>query len=151
MVFVGGDDLMVNAINPSAGGAAPTLKWSYHTGSEGHAAPAIGPDGTVYVACLGWDLFAFNPNAAGPDGELKWRWRHLDERGLSSSPSVGADGTVYVGGNGNLHAISPPTGVGDGILKWLFHTEGTQVSAPAIGADGTVYMSSNDGNLYAIE
>ena len=151
-VFVGGDNLRVNAISPAAGGAGPTLKWSYRTGCIGHSAPAIGPDGTVYVAGYDWDLFAFNPDVNGNGEVLKWRWYHQGEHGLSSSssPAVGADGTIYVAGQGNLYAIRPPASGGDGVLNWVFQTEGTEVSAPAIGADGTVYVTADD-TLYAIQ
>jgi outer membrane protein assembly factor BamB len=63
---------------------------------------------------------------------------------------VGADGTIYVAGQGNLYAIRPPASGGDGVLNWVFQTEGTEVSAPAIGADGTVYVTADD-TLYAIQ
>jgi hypothetical protein len=149
-VYVAGYDQYVRAFVLPAGGKSGRLKWSYHTNSMDHTAPAIGPDGTVYVAGGAYGLFALNPNAPGPEGELKWRWYQKDYKGWSGWPAVGADGTIYVAGSDNVHAISPPTNGGDGVLKWVFQLEGAPVSAPAIGADGTIYVTA-DTTLYAIQ
>src|SRR6185503_9029801 len=63
-------------------------KWEKQIGpqySQGSSAPAIGPDGTIYVGC-GHDktLYSFNP-----DGSAKWAFA-ADENagGASISPAV---------------------------------------------------------------
>jgi hypothetical protein len=157
-MYFGGYGKYVRAVAPPSSGTNGVLKWSYQTDSLFHTAPAIGPDGTVYVAADVYGLFALRPNPAGSNGELIWRWYHGDNQWRSAWPTVGADGTIYLAGyqgnyqagTGNVHAISPPAGKGDGVLKWVFQTDGNQVSAPAIGADGTVYVTADD-TLYAIQ
>jgi outer membrane protein assembly factor BamB len=54
--------------------------------------PAIGDDGTIYIADNAGDFYALTS-----DGELKWK-EYLGGRtsGVLSSPAIGSDGTVYV-------------------------------------------------------
>jgi outer membrane protein assembly factor BamB len=80
--------------------------WTFETGGVGiatgaiFASPAIGPDGTIYIAGL-YDpnLYALDPN----DGSVKWRCTFLDPcepNGLKlrpfASPIVAPDGTIYL-------------------------------------------------------
>jgi outer membrane protein assembly factor BamB len=116
------------------------LKWNYMTGGGiRESSPAIGSDGTIYVASFDKKLYAINP-----DGTEKWNF-WINGSGYSS-PAIGFDGTIYVGG-GNLKfwAINP-----DGTEKWNFTTGWSVLSSPAIGPDGTIYVGSSDNNFYAI-
>lgn len=114
------------AINPDG-----TLKWTFSngTGCTGTAAPAIGPDGTVYAPTGG--LAALDPE----NGQVKWK--------LSISsfapPAIAPDGTIYISSNGDLYAINP-----NGTIKWIVPRAGyvnDWSQSPAIGADGTIYTS----------
>jgi outer membrane protein assembly factor BamB len=118
-----------------------TLKWKFSPGpTHCHAAPAVGPDGTVYVGCHDDALYALDPAT----GLKKWEYRTADD--IDSSPAVAPDGTVYVGSDDRkVYAFSAT-----GALKFAVTTGGAVRSSPAIGADGTVYVGSFDASLYAI-
>jgi PQQ-like domain len=104
--------------------------------------PALGPDGTLYVAEAGM-------TAVSPDGKIQWRFSVSNE--LMSAATVGADGIIYVGsreasqkGPGILRAISP-----DGTLLWKFDDH-VAFGAPVLGSDGTLYVGGGGGRLYAL-
>ena len=122
-----------------ASGAKGVKKWAFKTGSTMFSAPAIGPDGTIYVGSHDDYLYAINR-----DGTKKWAFQ--TSSAVSSSPAIGADGTIYVGSRDSyLYAINP-----DGTKKWGFKTGNEAFSSPAIGADGMIYVGSKDYHLYAI-
>jgi parallel beta-helix repeat protein len=66
-----------------------TYHWSTYIGGR-FSAPALGPDGTIYVIGESWPnyLYAFNP-----DGTEKWSFD--TECDQLSSPAVGDDGRIY--------------------------------------------------------
>jgi outer membrane protein assembly factor BamB len=106
-----------------------TNKWALALNDDCIAAPATGPDGTIYLFQSGGELWAVNP-----DGSIKW------QTNLPSNPTlslaVGVNGTIYVAGGGGFYAVNPA----DGSTKWVFPTGiGNWYGAPAIGAGGTVY------------
>ncbi len=120
--------------------------WQFAFSSLGFisSAPAVAPDGTMYVFDEQGFLFALNP-----DGTRKWRTASSAITGFSyeCTPAIGADGTIYCGDDfGYIYAINP----GDGSRKWRFATRGLAYGSPAIAADGTIYAKSTDGNLYAL-
>lgn len=114
--------------------------WFEHVGGDVDVnTPAIGSDGTIYVA-TSTGLYAFDPAH-----KTKWSKPYTD--GATSSPSIAADGTVYVHtGDGYLYAYLP-----DGTQKWRATVPGISYSSPAIAADGTIYIGSDDHNLYALK
>ena len=92
--------------------------------------PAIGADGTIYVAA-DKALFALDPG----DGSIIWSV-DTGRAGTSRAPVIGSDGTIYVGGMG-FYAVNP-----DGSLKWHWSNQISQWREPAIGQDGTVYVTA---------
>jgi len=124
-----------------AGGGQPVgeLKWTFATGGEFMASPAIAP-GVGYFASSDGNLYAVDLEA----GEEKWR---LEIGHLSwSSPAVAA-GLVVVGSQDtNLYAVDLQTGQ----VRWAFKSGGTIRSSPAI-SDAIVYFTSDDGYLYAVD
>jgi len=109
----------------------------------GQSCPAIGPDGTVYIA--GDGLYAIRP-----DGTLKWSrfWSSVWEA-MRNSPVVGPDGTIYfVYHNVPLTALEPE----DGSTIWELELGINDhcVASPAIAADGTIYANTNVGLVYAV-
>lgn len=127
--------------------AAGDSLWAFDINAQprgmaiGLSAPAIGPDGTVYIA--GDALYAIRP-----DGSLKWKALPQASQDLRNSPSVAADGTVYF-----VHYAVPLTALdpADGHTIWsLSLSESSHfVSAPSLGADGTIYVGSDQGLFYA--
>jgi outer membrane protein assembly factor BamB len=127
--------------SPFLGSQTGNLKWYFKTNDSFSAVntPAISSDGTIYLNCYDFYLYAINPN-----GSLKWKYYVGDV--VRSSTAIGADGTIYVGSDNNyLYAINS-----DGTLKWKYLTGGIIYSSPAIGSDGTVYFGCLDKNFYAI-
>ena len=137
-IYSGSLDGGLHAINPDG-----SLKWDlqFQGWSGGRLRPpAIGADGTIYVANRD------GVSSINPDGTLKWGpiLPELADNNTLSYLSVGADGTVYVGSSphvwssGRIDAINP-----DGTQKWSFPLEGGTWQQPhAIDADGTIYVAS---------
>ena len=118
-----------------------TQKWSFNTGDFIFGAPAIGSDGTVYVASNDHYVYAINP-----DGSQKWKFDM--GYGAYGSPAIGTDGTIYIGtaGIGKLFAINP-----DGTKKWESEqADGWIQDSPAIASDGTIIFGTSNQNFYGI-
>ena len=118
-----------------------TIRWTkYLTGSDASPAeavnpgrsawsPAIGADGTIYVA---YSNGYHQLQAIDLDGNELWR---TDEQyGVGGQPVIGADGTIYIG----RKAFTP-----SGDLKWDVPLAGSNVPQ-VLAADGTIY-SAGDG------
>ncbi len=102
------------------------------------ASPAVGPDGTIYVAFDDPYLRAVNP-----DGTIRWVTRLGMVGGFSVS--VGADGKIYAAGDDrSLYVLNP-----EGMIVSRF--DGSNwLSWPVIGVDETLYVSDFAGTLWAI-
>jgi outer membrane protein assembly factor BamB len=156
------------------------LKWTAQIGTTGEApfgqtvkvAPAVAPDGTVYVTAVTGSLYAVSPPAgSGNQGSVKWSFdfgQHLgptplvstpvtnggnrgqDAIGSAASATLGPDGTIYVGANNsNFHAIDP-----NGQQKWMYEAErelaGIWTTA-ALSPDASVlFFGANKGGVYAL-
>ena len=117
-----------------------SIRWILDGFDRIASSPAIGPDGTIYVAG-GHHVYAVDPQ-----GEIRWTYK-ISPRTFRSSPAVASDGTIYVGGDDHaLHAIDR-----DGSPRWQFKTGDLIRAPPSIGADGTIYVPSYDGRLYAVD
>ncbi|MHB1343246.1 MAG: SMP-30/gluconolactonase/LRE family protein [Thermoleophilia bacterium] len=139
-----------------------TLRWELEVGDLTYA-PALAPDGTVYVCDSEGRLFAID---AG--GSVLWE---CDTGGvLNLSPlAIGFDGTVYLGASvevganhrGMVFAVSS-----DGVVRWRYDPldsvdyPQTMNQSPAIAPDGTIYimgahpsgfLTPDAGTLYAID
>ena len=126
--------------------------WQADTGSAtvvGSAltgAPAVAPDGSIYIGSTDRSLYAF-----ASDGTLKWSF---PTGGLidTCSPAIGDDGTVYFGSNdGLLYALRA-----DGTRRWSrnFSTGTGTLSvsnSPSLATDGTLYVKVSDGFVYALD
>ena len=132
------------ALNPNG-----TLKWKTQIYYDTWAAPALGSDGTIYVA--GEDpahgyaecIHALRPS----DGVILWSFDAGNT--IYSGPVVAPDGTIYFGSTDTkVYAVDPTTHQ----LKpgWPVVTGGWVISSPTIARDGTIYVGSYDGKLYAL-
>jgi outer membrane protein assembly factor BamB len=136
-LYTGGRDLF--ALTPDG-----NLKWTFPTGGDIYAAPAIGEDGTVYFGSTDSTFYALYPN-----GNLKWSFRAIGQ--IVSSAVIDSDGTIFFGAgdrftdSASVYALNP-----DGSLLWSYEgLPATIYSTPAIGEDGTLYIACFDGKLYA--
>ena len=96
-----------------------------------HACPAIGADGTIYIA-TGYGL-----RAIYPDSTTYWTTANYG----GTQPVIGADGTtIYAASAYTLGAFRP-----DGTVIWddSIGSSGIRFT-PAVGPDGTVYVCSYD-------
>jgi outer membrane protein assembly factor BamB len=142
--------IMLGCLSQPANAASTpgTLKWTFNTTLGLSTCPAIGSDGTIYVAAGSGQ--AGNLYAVKTDGTVIWS----DPMCVyMSSPAIGSNGTIYVGArtsandsSGTLYAMNP-----DGSKKWTFKTGGQIDTTPAIGKDGTIYVGSEDGYIYAVD
>jgi outer membrane protein assembly factor BamB len=127
------------------------LLWKYNINpfglkiEVGQSAPAIGLDGTIYVA--GDKLYAITPGGS-------FRWSALSSSPLSpealrNAPVIGEDGTVYfVYHNIPLTALNPDNG--SVIWTCSLGVDDHCFASPAIGADGRIYVATQPGLLYAV-
>lgn len=117
-----------------------TQNWSLELNSGVRQSPAIGEDGTIYVASDYGTLYALNP-----DGTTKWS-KYLGSD--LTSPAIGENGIIYIASSWNkkLVAVNP-----DGTINWSYDIGDYIYTSPAIGPDGTIYIGSYDNYLYAID
>lgn len=113
------------------------------------SSPAIGTDGTIYVASE--DYSTQPPSTAleafSEQGDRKWFTRLA---GLSHnlSPALGSDGTLYMGTRGGfLYALDPHTGS----TNWAYPVSGEVLSSPALATDGTIYFGANTNQVIALD
>ncbi|MGQ9603247.1 MAG: outer membrane protein assembly factor BamB family protein [bacterium] len=151
-IYVQDYEFRVYAFTPSG-----ELKWRFDdfgVGQErivhydtGQRVPAIGYDGTVYIAANG--LYALDPES----GEKIWRFYPFPTEGRScrNSPVIAPDGTIYITiHQDDFFAVNP-----DGTQKWhakLDFIEEQTFGCPAIGSDGTIYIGTErfqNGFVYA--
>ena len=151
LIVTGSNDGSVYAIDSTADPTGISFKWKYTPTAESdwiYASPAIGPDGTLYIA-TNKGVLALDISGATP--VEKW-FHSVTTQTLKSSPAVGSDGSIYIGTRDNsLLCLNP-----DGSQKWNSTGLHDILSSPAIGPDGTIYIAdanseSADRFLYAID
>jgi outer membrane protein assembly factor BamB len=127
--------------------AAGALVWRRELGigasavDIGFSAPAIGTDGSVYIATD--SLYALNPN-----GTVRWT-RFFTGEEIRSSAAIGSDGTIYFASrNIPLTAMHPDSG--RVLWELPLGAQGHVFAAPAIGTDGAIYVATDECVLYAV-
>lgn len=122
------------SLNPSG-----IIRWSYdqfrynYFENVGQRCPAIGSDGTVYIAGCG--LHAVDP-ASGSR-----KWVAYEVLSAKASPSIGPDGTIYAVFSQDLVVAVNP----DGTEKWnnsFTYAWEMSFASPAIDNNGVIYFSS---------
>ncbi len=122
-------------------------QWQASTLRDVTGAPAVAPDGTLYVGSTDFFIHAF-----ASDGTAAWRYPTGDLL-ENSTPAVAADGTVYTYSlDGKLYALRP-----GGSQRWIRDFGVTGATAPnavcssaAIATDGTIFLKAGDGFLHAL-
>jgi outer membrane protein assembly factor BamB len=112
--------------------------WQVTTGGDILAAPAIGVDGTIYVASEDTKLYAVNP-----DGSTKWTYTATES---IQSPVSAENGVVYFAGKPTVCGVTASSGA----LLWNTPTA-ADATIPAVAADGTVYAGDTSGVFYAFD
>lgn len=126
-----------------------SIRWVFESpGNEfSGSSPAIGPDGTIYIAST--DFSSAELFALAPEGTLRWK----QSIGFFSgdSPAVGPDGTIYIRARRSSSALDAQMiAIGpNGTLLWTFLMPGGE-TMPSIGPGGTIYVAAYDNFLYAI-
>ena len=110
------------------------------------ASPAIGSDGTRYVAGSGRRL-----NAVTPGGQSSWQILDGPQYGEYTTPAVDAGGRIYYCISNTVWALNP-----QGQVQWSITTPSVSdpridvaSTSPIIGPDGTLYAALGT-TLYAI-
>lgn len=120
------------------------LRWTAPMYPCEASTPAIGTDGTIYVAGADLTLDGRILVALSPQGTVKWKYLLPSE--WCFSPAIGTDGTIYIVSEQypiRLLAVNP-----DGTQRWIFDTGEWEedlfvYGALAIGSDGTIYLNSS--------
>jgi outer membrane protein assembly factor BamB len=131
------------------GPATNALKWPtpYQGSDKIKASPAVGLDGTVYVA-IGYSLCAIDPS----HGTEKPGWEGcfpLIGDATMSAPAIDHAGNVYYGARDNrLYSIASD---GTQNCTYWIRNDGDVRTSPAIGPDGTIYFSGTwNGLVHAV-
>ena len=156
LVFIGSHDDHLYALDLDTG----ILQWSVDVGGDIFGSPAIGDDGTIYVAACFVLGASANNKLLALDREGKKKWEYSMWRGAYASPVVYADihsqltvGMIFLGSyDNNFYGLGY-----DGIEKWAFPTRSDPgvklaniVSTAAAGQYGTIFIGSENHNIYAI-
>ncbi len=115
----------VTAIDPDG-----TTAWAFELEDNLWNAPAVGDNGTVYLATSKRVL------ALSPDGDTLWEYEFTS---YASGPGIAlaADGAVYVSSADRLLCLGP-----NGNWRWQANLWSQAETPPAIGPDGTVYVAT---------
>ncbi len=143
-----GGDLYALSAGPTGG----QLEWTHRIHAEPRAdifyAPAVGPDGTIYLTTGGpygnspGYIDAVNPD----DGTLKWSY--VADGAFQTVPAITAAGQVVAGNDvGTVVALEQS----DGTLAWSYSAPGTENgffdSSAASDADGNIYIENRSRSL----
>lgn len=142
-IVIGCNDYNLYVLKASDG----TIKLTMATEGLIPASPTILIDSSgvsaIIVGSYDTTLYSFN----GQDGSVNWAAPLTGS--IHSSTALSADGkTVYVGTNGgNVFALSTLNGV----IQWVFGTNGPVLSSPIVVGDGSIVVGSADATVYGIE
>ncbi len=124
------------------------LIWNVSLFTMISTAPALGPDGTIYIGGDNQLLHALNPR----DGSVRWTFDAGSK--IVSHPVVTSRNVIYFGtSDGEFFAL-------DGLSRtplWTFSVDlpdepflHGRITTPAIADDGRIYIGSNSGHFYAL-
>ena len=123
------------------------LRWYYDNGNAfGQSGPAIGDDGTIYVAS-GSNLIAFdNPPPPTPTSTL------TPSATITATPTLppAGDGPWPMFRQDLMHKGASIEALPQiPMTMWTYETNGAFNSSPAQGLGGTIYVGNTNGSLYA--
>ena len=134
---IGDGAVYLYAINQSG-----KRKWKYKLGVEDASySPAIGSDGTIFMASNDpWNWKSYF-HAITPNGKRKWRYV-TEDLFLVTAPSIGSDENIYIATEFAIFSINSRKQI-------IWSYENSQISTSAVfGNDGTIYFGSTGQNNY---
>ena len=137
-------NLQHTGVSPYAGPTCDNEIWTSKIKGKILSTPAIGADGTLFVASAKYPVCALSP----ADGAVYWCGTdNLGKLPDYSAPTVGNDDFLYVGTRDNdMWAIGIPTlPASEGEVAWRQKvcTDGDITTSPVIAPDGVIYMGSD--------
>ncbi|MGV3753811.1 MAG: PQQ-binding-like beta-propeller repeat protein [Verrucomicrobiota bacterium] len=126
-----------------------TSKYLLFETNVNYSTPAIGGDGTLYLASG-----KLLPN--GAESTVDWSFRAIglprDFKWSFASPNpfgpaaIDSTNNVYVGSGTRLYALTA-----NGAERWTYEADNEVDLCPALAADGTVYAVTRGGKLLALD
>jgi outer membrane protein assembly factor BamB len=123
-----------NLADPCSGWFDSDYAQRYGT-ADGWSEPALGPDGTIYVALDDSHLRAVDPN-----GSINWVTRLGIKGGLTLT--AGNDGLIYAAGDDGYLCVLDNTGA----ELAQFQRDGDWLNFPVIVADNTIIVTDSKDN-----
>jgi outer membrane protein assembly factor BamB len=125
-------------------------RWQTFTPGYVTSSPALGSDGTVYVASFDHKLYALDPDTGAV------RWSFSTDAHIYGSPALatnaeGQTSAIFITStDGSVYAIHP-----SGRLLWRYDTGDPIRSSPVLGrkphgGGQILYVGSSNGKLYAL-
>ena len=107
-------------------------------------APAVGPNGEIYVAIKADPGRLVSVDASGA---LRWVFTGWKGSPFTFGPQVSPNGVVYLASYGKkVYAVNQA----DGSRAFIFSTPENLLARPAVGSDGTLYIAEEKGNLFVV-
>lgn len=131
-------------------GDAAELEWiSSAVGGDLPNAPAIGPDGNIFINAWVNERAINKLNAA--DGSLIWSGE-IGTDVSNNTPAIDSEGNTYHGSraqgeNGGVYSWSPT-----GEMRWSITGQGAFYAAPVLSADEAIvyFLNTNSGEIWAV-
>lgn len=125
-----------------------TLKYQLFETNVNYSAPAVGQDGTLYLA-------SGKRFQNGQEFTVDWQFRaiklprsflwSISNTNPFGPAAIDSTNNVYVGSGTRFYALSA-----NGEERWTYEGDSTMDLCPALSADGTVYAVTRGGKLLAL-
>ena len=137
-LYVGSNDNHLYAIDTSSG----KIIWRQMLQGKIEASPAVGSDGTIFVADFGGVVTAVSRH-----GSIEWTYETPGHVGIVSSPTLDLEDTVYIGSKTKqVFAIRR-----DGTLKWSYLLEENVDSTLTLDRDGKLVFGGSKGGVHVLD
>ena len=137
-LYVGSNDNRLYAIDTTSG----KILWSQILHGKVEASPAVGSDGTIFVADFGGFVSAISRH-----GSIEWSYETPGRVSIVSSPTLDLEDTVYIGSKTKqVLAIRR-----DGTLKWSYSLDENVDSTLTLDRDGDLVFGGSRGGVHVLD